>query len=141
MGNRAVISFKDEYTNKEDSPSIYLHWNGGRDSVEAFLKAAKIIGIREDSSYCCARVAQMIGNWFGGILSVGVGTYSTLDADNFNNGVYWVENFEIIDREFFTGKEQQKHDHNNLVREILLANQKPFDLSDELISNFDKEVA
>ena len=141
MGNRAVISFKDEYINKDDSPSIYLHWNGGRDSVEAFLKAAKIIGIRSDGSYCCARMAQMIGNWMGGILSVGVGTYSTLDTDNFNNGVYWVENFEIIDREFFTGKEQQKHDQDNLVREILLANQKPFDLSDELINNFNREVA
>ena len=39
MGNRAVISFKDEYYKKEDSPSIYLHWQGGRDSVEAFRDA------------------------------------------------------------------------------------------------------
>ena len=33
MGNRAVISF---FTNTT-SPSLYLHWNGGRASVEGFL--------------------------------------------------------------------------------------------------------
>lgn len=31
MGNRAII------TNKEKKVAVYLHWNGGRDSVEAFL--------------------------------------------------------------------------------------------------------
>jgi len=38
MGNRAVVCF-DEYN--DDAIGIYLHWNGGRDSVEAFLMAAK----------------------------------------------------------------------------------------------------
>lgn len=31
MGNRAII------TNKEKRVAVYLHWNGGRDSVEAFM--------------------------------------------------------------------------------------------------------
>ena len=35
MGNRAVIEF--ENTNM----GIYLHWNGGRDSIEPLLHVAK----------------------------------------------------------------------------------------------------
>ena len=31
MGNRAII------TTKDCDLSLYLHWNGGRDSVEGFL--------------------------------------------------------------------------------------------------------
>lgn len=33
MGNRAVVSF----STSPAAPSIYLHWNGGRASVEGFL--------------------------------------------------------------------------------------------------------
>jgi len=42
MGNRAVITFAT-YTN---APAIYLHWNGGRASVEGFLSAARQLGLR-----------------------------------------------------------------------------------------------
>ena len=31
MGNRAIIKAKGN-----DNKAVYLHWNGGRDSVEAF---------------------------------------------------------------------------------------------------------
>ena len=41
MGNRAMISFKEDGQDKQLAPSIYLHWNGGRDSVEAFLEASQ----------------------------------------------------------------------------------------------------
>ena len=47
MGNRAVITNKP---NKgeiwEENIGIYLHWNGGRDSVEAFLKYCELRGFR-----------------------------------------------------------------------------------------------
>ena len=36
MGNRAVITTKENMYN--NGVAIYLHWNGGRDSVEAFLE-------------------------------------------------------------------------------------------------------
>ena len=36
MGNRAVITTKENMDN--NGIGIYLHWNGGRDSVRAFLK-------------------------------------------------------------------------------------------------------
>ena len=38
MGNRAVLEFKDQ----SNQPNIYLHWNGGRASVEAFLNGGHI---------------------------------------------------------------------------------------------------
>lgn len=42
MGNRAVISFD----RSAGEPCIYLHWNGGRASVEAFLAVARNHGVR-----------------------------------------------------------------------------------------------
>jgi hypothetical protein len=40
MGNRAVISFSEAKT----ATGIYLHWNGGPESILAFLDAAKKLG-------------------------------------------------------------------------------------------------
>ena len=40
MGNRAVV------TNKNQDIGIYLHWNGGPESVCAFLTYAKALGVR-----------------------------------------------------------------------------------------------
>ena len=37
MGNRAVITTPDKKI------GVYLHWNGGRDSVEGFLQTCKKI--------------------------------------------------------------------------------------------------
>lgn len=97
MGNRAVISFGRE----ANAPSIYLHWNGGVSSVQGFLDAAKALGVRaNDPVYGCARVAQIIGNFFGGTLSLGVGPANSLDKDNMDNGQYIVEGLEIVDRKF-----------------------------------------
>jgi hypothetical protein len=122
MGNRAVIAFRDESRSKELSPAIYLHWNGGRDSVEGFLAAAKKLELRADSDYAAARLAQVIGNYFGGTLSVGVGVYATLDTDNYDNGVYWVENWEIVDREFMRNPEQVTHDSEDFTESVLEKN-------------------
>ena len=93
MGNRAVIAFQKENwrTVQPDSLGIYLHWNGGPDSVTAFLDAAKELGIRREDEYGAARLCQIIGNWFGGILSIGIGTCRTMDTDNGDNGTYVVD--------------------------------------------------
>ena len=40
MGNRCVITTREDFDN--DGIGIYLHWNGGRDSVEAFLKYCEL---------------------------------------------------------------------------------------------------
>jgi GGDEF domain-containing protein len=42
--------------------------------VTAFLDAAKELGVRSENEYGAARLCQIIGNWFGGTLSIGIAT-------------------------------------------------------------------
>ena len=127
MGNRAVITIKEKDTPQEDWNSLYLHWNGGHDSVAPFLHVAKLYGIRcqEDSSYAIARLSQLIGNTLGGTLSLGVGAYKCLDTTS-DNGVYVVKDWEIIERENFDGEEQSNYDFNKMVKDIREANDSIF---------------
>ena len=120
MGNRAVIAFEQNGKQDKNSVGIYLHWNGGRDSVEGFLQTAKDYGVRGyDNSYCVARHSQIIGNAIGGTLSLGVGIVKHLDCDNYDNGVYWVNNkFEIVGREYLRGKEQQEYPLADFVKGV-----------------------
>jgi len=111
MGNRAVIA------TKEKDLGVYLHWNGGRDSVEAFLEYCKIKGYRapEQDNYGWARLAQVIGNFFGGDTSIGIDRYERLDTDNYDNGTYIIENWKIVGREFVRGDEQREHSLNEML--------------------------
>lgn len=114
MGNRAVI------TTKEKSIGVYLHWNGGRDSVEAFLKYCELKGYRrpEEDCYGWARLCQVIANFFGGSTSIGIDEYDKLDTDNYDNGVYVIENWKIVDRLFFNWSEQNSHKLHEMLKEI-----------------------
>ena len=128
MGNRAVITIKENNTPKEDWQSLYLHWNGGRDTIEPLLHVAKLYGVRcgADPSYAIARLSQLTGNTLGGTLSIGVGTYKQLDTDNYDNGVYVVKDWEIVDREYHDGYEQQEYDFDEMVAEIRSKNDQVF---------------
>jgi hypothetical protein len=87
MGNRAIIALNSQPT----GAAIYLHWNGGPESVLAFLEAAKQLGVRSpesDPDYFRARLAQIIGNFFGGTTSIGIGSANRLDDSD--NGKYFV---------------------------------------------------
>lgn len=90
MGNRAVVTFDENPT--PQSVGIYLHWNGGAESVLAFLEAADKFGVRDngDPAYQLARVTQIIANFFGGTLCLGVDTLANLDTHNGDNGVFAV---------------------------------------------------
>lgn len=118
MGNRAVITTKENFY--KDGVGIYLHWNGGRDSVEAFLKYCDLKGYRSPSEDCYgwARLAQVVGNYFGGGTSVGIDTVSHLDCDNWDNGVYIIDGWNIVDRKFFDGPEQDEYDLNEMMLDI-----------------------
>lgn len=94
MGNRAVITWsKAEDVSKSREIGIYLHWNGGMDSVRAFLKYCELKGYRkpDQDDYGYARLCQVIGNYFGGTASVGIDMCCCLDCDNGDNGVYSVK--------------------------------------------------
>lgn len=94
MGNRAIIKPCDM------NIGIYIHWNGGRDSVEAFLKYCELKGVRgfgRQSPYALARLSQVIGNFFGGTLSIGITFCDGMmeDARGIDNGIYIVRGWEI----------------------------------------------
>jgi len=97
MSNRAVITTAPY---DEKNVGIYLHWNGGRESIEGFLAAAKQLKFRsprEDDTYALARLVQLIGNFFGGSTSLGIGIVGQLDADNGDNGVWLIgEDWKIV---------------------------------------------
>ena len=114
MGNRGVITTEDKRI------GVYLHWNGGRDSVEAFLTYCDIKGYRppECDCYGWARLCQVIGNYFGGILSVGIDLYERLDKENGDNGVYIIKNWGIVGREFFEGHEQDEYKIKDMLNDI-----------------------
>lgn len=118
MGNRAVITTRENW--KYNGVGIYLHWNGGRDSVEPFLKYCELKGYRSPSRDCYgwARLCQVIGNFFGGSLSIGIDTIWHLDRDNGDNGVYIIEDWEIVDRYYFDGAEQDEYDFEKMLIEI-----------------------
>lgn len=120
MGNRAVIT-----TRKRDL-GVYLHWNGGRDSVEAFLEYCRLRGFRapETDDYGWARLCQVVCNYMGGGgLSVGVWPYTTDEAAlsaGDDNGVYVTEGWRVVGRvlpwEGF--EEQREYDLEGMLREI-----------------------
>ena len=120
MGNRAVIT-----TNKNlEETGIYIHWNGGRDSVEAFLAYCDLKGFRkpEEDCYGWACLTRVISNFFTSSiedgLSIGVDNCKYLDCNNWDNGVYIIKNWRIVDRKYYTGKEQQEYDFMDMLREI-----------------------
>ena len=97
MGNRAVITTRKDLKDI----GVYLHWNGGRDSVEGFLTYCKIKGYRppEYDNYGWAYLCTTIGNFFGQSgLSLGVDVANKLDCDNWDNGTYIIKDWKIIDR-------------------------------------------
>lgn len=118
MGNRAVITTKENMDN--NGIGVYLHWNGGRDSVRAFLKYCELKGYRAPSedNYGWARLCQVIGNFFGGGSSLGIDTVNHLDCNNFDNGVYLIEGWEIVGRMYFDGEEQDYYELIKMLRSI-----------------------
>lgn len=101
MGNRAVITASKTRTK---GVGIYLHWNGGEESVQAFLDVAKARGFRDpsyDESYGLARLCGLIHEFFGvdQDTSLGIGTLEQLDCDNYDNGVYVIgKDWQVVDR-------------------------------------------
>ena len=129
MGNRAVITTAPF---RKTKVGIYIHWNGGRDSVKPFLDYCRLKGYRGPVSDCygIARLTQVIANFFGGELSIGVDLVKNLDCDNGDNGVYLVDdNWNIVGRKYFSGFEQDDYDYETMLRSI--NSKQPEELSEE----------
>ena len=101
MGNRATVIFTDGKT--QFSPAVYLHWNGGPESVYGFLEELDRRKVRADQDYECARFIQLVGEHFDSDrvsgLSLGITNGPASDAvadlgkvqtDHGDNGFYLV---------------------------------------------------
>ena len=134
MGNRCVI------TTREKELGVYFHWNGGRDSVEPLLAYCKLKEYRtpETDNYGWARLCQVAGNCFGGTNSLGIDTYNNLDTDNGDNGVYVIENWEIVDR-LYCDYEQEQYDFLEMLITINSSQPKKEQLSIEKLCEYAKE--
>lgn len=117
MGNRCVITTRENY--KENGVGIYLHWNGGRDSVTAFLTYAKMRGFRapEQDCYGWARLCQIIGNFFGGSTSIGIDVCDRLDGGS-DNGTYIIEGWKIVGRHHSPDYEQRAYSLGDMLVDI-----------------------
>ena len=95
MGDRAVIS------NKNKNLGIYLHWYGYREFVESVLAYCDLKQYRNpdvDDEYGWARLCQVLGNTLGGTTSLGIGRFDRMDTDNWDNGTYIIEGWDIKER-------------------------------------------
>lgn len=100
MGNRAVITA----STAPNAPSIYLHWNGGRASVEGFLQAARHLSIRGADADTFDNIAELVATHFFNT-QVGMTVYrqpfGQADADNWDNGTYIIDaDLQIVGRKF-----------------------------------------
>lgn len=125
MGNRAVIlNKKDMLADGRINPNqigVYLHWNGGRTCIEAFLKYCELKQYRTPDTDCYgwARLCQVIGNFFGGGLSLGIDCAMNLDCANYDNGTYVIENWEIVGRLHWEHSEcYADYSVNDMLKEI-----------------------
>lgn len=119
MGNRAIITIdvKPKERNYLPRLGVYLHWNGGRDSVEAFLEYCRLKNYRspEKDCYGWARFAQVISNFFGGSNSIGIDIVSRLPSGRYcDNGVYFIRNWKITKR-LFEGYEQDEYSLTDML--------------------------
>lgn len=120
MGNRAVITFNTS----PNAPCIYLHWNGGLDSVEAFLMAAKKLQlIKPTRAETMDAIADMLHNHFfapGYSKTVTRLRYDQADAENGDNGVYIIDDdLNIVSRLYAPAREQNNHNRERIVSTIL----------------------
>ena len=107
MGDRAVIS------NNSKNLGVYLHWNGYREFVESVLAYCDLKQYRSpdsDDEYGWARLCQVIGNTLGGTLSLGVGRYEKMDTDNYDNGTYIIQGWDIKERLYKHYADQKRED-------------------------------
>lgn len=103
MGNRAVIVKASDMG--KQSKCLYLHWNGGKASVKAFLQAAKHLGLDASSPDFLEELGHLVaGTFFGvelGQKNIYLQAYGRADKDNFDNGVFVIDDdAKIVDRIF-----------------------------------------
>lgn len=139
MGNRAIITSANK--SGRNKLGIYLHWNGGKDSVQPFLayaKAKDICGADSDPAYAYARLVQIIGNWMGGTSSLGIVIIDNNNeelSDPGDNGIFHItDDFEIVGRDNWY--EQHAYDFGKLMHEINKAQPEAGQINPDTLDRF-----
>lgn len=150
MGNRAVIVSKNDIikvggvkTIKPTAIGVYLHWNGGQDSVRGFLEYCKALEFRSteyDRHYGFARLTQIAANFFDDGLCIGTDLALNLDYDNGDNGVYVIDEWNIVDRLYFEGEEQNRFPLKEMMMSIAERQPKAFKLTEKQIDKYIKKI-
>lgn len=105
MSNKCVIIAKSNFL--KGGIGIELLWNGGRDTVEALLEYCRIKRYPSISTGIgIATFCQVASNFIGDGCYVKIDMLANLSYDNSDNGTYIIEDYDIVDRQWFTGKEQ-----------------------------------
>jgi hypothetical protein len=107
MGNRAVVAVRGKTADKDRA--VYLHWNGGRASIQAFLYACADImpcdNIERMPVKALKQFERVAREYIGG--SVYWETWAEADRDNGDNGVYIIgADWRIVGREHVPTNEE-----------------------------------
>ena len=129
MGNRAVVTLQGNDT------GVYLHWNGGPESVLAFVEVCKQRGYRTpaaDDFYALARFIGVCHEFFRGGLSLGVAPLGSCDTDNGDNGVYILGPGWQISKRTYSGPKtfEELDEHEQLKYQQIV---------DDLMDGYDQE--
>ncbi|AUI01352.1 hypothetical protein H2C43_07195 [Corynebacterium glutamicum] len=139
MSNNALL-----VANEADI-GLYLHWNGGRDSIEAFLAYAayaQLPPINENNDWLPPFIT-VLKNFFG---NDGSGVYlepvnqDYLDGIDYDNGVYMLDDYEITERINPPAVEQDSHDLHDMLIKIDKA-QPPVDQLGSFLHGLETSVA
>lgn len=96
MGNTAIVK------PLVGDIGVYLHWNGGSDSITAFLKYCELQGYKSFDnlhSEGIVHFCQVVTNYLGGSVCLITGVKETEEyADGLDNGIYVVDGWQIVKR-------------------------------------------
>ena len=159
MGNRAVITTIENF--KSNGLGLYLHWEGDRKNVKAFLTYAKIFKNYFNNKSYMAETYNTYKDLFVRIYNdkyselfcilsfiisysgtrVRFGDVKNLDCRNWDNGTYIIdEKYKIIDREFFYEDEDKKYDIKEILFNINHSMPLRQQIPDDIIENYFNEI-
>ena len=146
MGNRAVI------TSSTRDVEVYLHWNGGWDSVQCFLEYCRLKGYRApNDDYGWARLCQVIANYFVTLpgeseyrpqgaddgLSIGINAFGGWDVDFCDNKRYIIDGWRIVEWVYGNGTpvpvENAQLNYDPYVMLVEIDKHQPIRLGEEFI--------
>ena len=138
-------------TSRAREVEIYLHWNGGWDSVQCFLEYCRLKGYRApDDDYGWARLCQVIANYFTDLpgsdifpqgnddgLSLGINAFGGWDADFCDNKRYIIDGWRIVEWVYGDGTpvpaENAQLDYDPYIMLVEIDKHQPIRLGEEFI--------